>query len=208
MRLLKGLACLAAAALLLAACSRDGGNEGQAAPPMAETGEAKQGQPLSEADAGTNPDREDSVNGEEPSKPGGSEMDGSAGQLYAIAFEAMMKLDEALNDEMKYIAVDLSEMSQLTETDKTYIIEYLQSFDTEIRIRTMEELMEEEELQANNLILKGVLLRIAKVEIGESTALIEGSKYRSGSGAIGAKIALKLENGAWKLADSEMTWIS
>lgn len=205
MRMLKGSIVLVTLALLLAACSGENGNRGQA---VGNEG-TEQGQPPSGGEKENNPHtKTGEMEEDDAPKPEGTEADGTAGQLYAVAFEAMMKLDEALNDEMKYIAVDLSEMTQLTDEDKNYIMEYLQAFDTEIRNRTFEQLMEEENNDKNNLVLKGVLLRVAKVDIGEKTALIEGSKYRSGTGAVGTKITLKLEDGAWKLSGSEMTWIS
>lgn len=213
MRMLKGLICLATLALLLAACSSESGNGGQAVPPTTGNAGTGQGRQPSGEENGNNPgqkagEAEAGKEEETPPKPDGTDADGTAGQLYAVAFAAIMELDEALNHEMKYIAVDLSEMTQLTEDDRTYIFEHLQSFGTDIRNRTFEQLKEEENLEKNNLVLKGVLLRIEKVEIEENSALIEGSKYRSGTGAIGAKITLKLENGAWKVSGAETTWIS
>lgn len=203
------LVCLAAVSVLImaAACAPSGEGDKPTAeqpvleqdPPPGETGETDSANPGAE---------EEDADGNDEPQTSDENMNGSAGQLYAMTFEAIMNLDEALNHEMNYIAVDLSEMTQLTEDDKTYIIEYLQSFGTEIRDRTLEQLLEEESPGQNNLTLKGVLLRIDKVEINEDSALIEGSKYRSGTGAVGAKITLKLEKGAWKLAGSERTWIS
>jgi hypothetical protein len=211
------LICLAAVSVLImaAACSSSGEGDKPAAPPTVEQPVLEQDPPPGEAgdtetDTGNVPDpeEEEAADGNEDPADSAGDMNGSAGQLYAMTFEAMMKLDEALNHEMNYIAVDLSEMTQLTEDDKAYIIEYLQSFGTEIRDRTLEQLLEEENPDQNSPSLKGVLLRVDKVEINEDSALIEGSKYRSGNGAVGAKITLKLEQGAWKLSGSEMTWIS
>lgn len=219
MRMQKGLrlclACLAAVSIsiMAAACTLSGKEDPSTTPPAVEQPAPEQdpspcetGKP--EVETGNVPDPEEAANGNEEPGIADGDMDGSAGQLYAMTFEAMLKLDEALNREMNYIAVDLSEMTQLTEDDKAYIIEYLQSFDTEIRDRTLEQLIEEEQPESDNAALKGVLLRVDKVEINEDSARIEGSKYRSGTGAVGAIITLKLEQGAWKLSDSEMTWIS
>lgn len=226
MRLRKGLRvclliCLAAVSVLImaAACSSSGEGDNPAVPPTLNQPAPEQKPPTGEAgDADTNggnrgnvpePDEETATNGNAQPETLSDEMNGSAGQLYAITFEAMMELEEALNDEMNYIAVDLSEMTQLTEDDKTYIIKHLQSFGTEIRDRTLEQLIQEEKPDQDlPAALKGVLLRINKVEITEDSARIEGSKYRSGTGAVGARITLKLEQGAWKLADSEMIRIS
>ena len=224
MRLRKGLRvclliCLAAVSVLIlaAACSSSGEGDKPAVPPTVNqpvleqdppTDEAGQTEPDHASGHVPDPDEEKAANGSDKPKALHEEMNGSAGQLYAMTFEAMMKLDEALNHEMDYIAVDLSEMTQLTEDDKTYIINHLQSFGTEIRDRTLEQLIEEENPDQNSPTLKGVLLRVDKVEITEDSARIEGSKFRSGTGAVGARITLKLEQGTWKLADSEMIWIS
>lgn len=224
MRLRKGLRgclfCLAAVTVLIMAVACSPSSEGNkpTAPPTVEQPVSEQGPPsveTGESGTGTDSgnlsdaeDEEETATGDEESEASAENMNGSAGQLYAITFEAMMELDEGLNHEMNYIAVDLSEMSQLTEDDKTYIIEYLQDFGTEIRDRTLDQLMEEENPEQSSPSLKGVLLRVDKVEINEDSAQIEGSKYRSGTGVVGAKITLKLEEGAWKLSGSEMTWIS
>ncbi|MMZ67045.1 hypothetical protein D1872_295870 [compost metagenome] len=78
----------------------------------------------------------------------------------------------------------------------------------EVRDTTMEELKKEEPEFKETMVLQGVLLKIEKVELGEDYAVIEGSKYRSGTGAIGAKITLELKDEAWSVTKSEMTWIS
>ncbi|MCK8487380.1 hypothetical protein M0651_09365 [Paenibacillus sp. MBLB2552] len=222
MRLRKGLRvclfCLAAVTVLIMAVACSPSSEGDtttAAPPTVKQPILEQDPPSGETGELETESGTESGNTEEETANGNDELEtpagnrnGSAGQLYALTFEDMMKMDEALNHEMNYIAVDLSEMTQLTEDDKTYIIEYLQGFGAEIRDRTLDQLVEEENPDQSSPSLKGVLLRVDKVEINEDSAQIEGSKYRSGTGAIGVKITLKLQKGAWKLSDSEMTWIS
>ncbi|MNJ52649.1 hypothetical protein D3C77_479950 [compost metagenome] len=135
-------------------------------------------------------------------------MDGSAGQLYGLAFEAMMPIDEALNENMKYIAIDFSELSHLTEQDKQYIEDYMGKFLVEVKNATFEQFEESEDFRDNGMVLDGVLLKVDKVEISEHGAVIEGSKYRSGNGAIGVSIQLTLENGAWKVSEANTTWVS
>lgn len=135
---------------------------------------------------------------------------GSAGQLYGLVFEAMMTIDEALNEDMKYIAIDFSVLSQLTDEDKRYIEEYMGSFAVPLKDATFDQLKESEgEAYHNNgMVLSGVLLQIDKVEISVNGAVIEGMKYRAGNGAIGAHIELTLEEGAWKVEEASTTWIS
>ncbi|WP_018749919.1 hypothetical protein [Paenibacillus sanguinis] len=145
---------------------------------------------------------------DDPKQDHSGEMDGTAGQLYAIAFEAMMKIEKTLNNDMKYIAIDLSKMTQLTAEDKSYIMEYLQTFDTVIRDRTLEQLKLEESNKNAPLLLSGVFLRVDKVDIGVASALIEGAKYRSDTGSLGVKVSLEFVDGVWKLSGSDINWES
>lgn len=139
-----------------------------------------------------------------------ADINGSAGQLYGLAFEAMMPIDEALNEDMQYIAIDFSVLSQLTDEDKRYIEEYMGRFAAPVKDATFEQLKESEDddFNDNGMVLRGVLLQIDKVEISENGAIIEGMKYRSGNGAIGIHIELTLEDGAWKVKEAVSTWIS
>lgn len=137
-----------------------------------------------------------------------ADVDGSAGQLYGLAFEAMMPMDEALNEGMAYIAIDFSVLSHLTEEDKQYIEQYMGKFAVEVKDATFEQLEESENFRENGMILNGILLKIDKVDISENGADIEGMKYRSGNGAIGINIKLTLENGVWNVTEAATTWIS
>ncbi|RCX18116.1 hypothetical protein DFP94_10770 [Fontibacillus phaseoli] len=135
------------------------------------------------------------------------EMKGTAGQLYSLAFHAMFEMDEGLNSDMKYIAIDFSEMTQLTEQDKTYILASFDSYGVEVRDAAFDELKQEEGFK-DKMVLEGILLQVKKVDVSEAAAVIEGSKYRAGNGAVGTKITLKLEDGSWSVSDAGTTWIS
>lgn len=57
--------------------------------------------------------------------------------------------------------------------------------------------------------LAGVLLRVQKVEFKFGHRIvIEGSKYRSGDGAIGVISTVVYQGRKWKLEDVRITWIS
>ncbi|AZK45025.1 hypothetical protein [Paenibacillus lentus] len=134
-------------------------------------------------------------------------INGSAGQLYGLAFEAMMSIDEALNEDMTYIAIDFSVLSQLTDEDKRYIEERMGQFAVPVKDATLEQLKESEgnEIKDNDMVLGGVLLQIDKVDISENGAIIAGTKYRSGNGAIGIQIELTLEDGSWMVKKAAST---
>ncbi|WHX49682.1 peptide ABC transporter substrate-binding protein [Paenibacillus woosongensis] len=123
----------------------------------------------------------------------------------------MMPIDEALNADMKYIAIDFSVLTHLAAEDKQYIEEYIGSrFAAPVRDATFEQLKESEgdDFTDNGMVLSGVLLQIDKVEISEHGAVIEGMKYRSGNGAVGIAIQLELKDGAWKVIEAANNWIS
>lgn len=193
--------CLLGLWLVIAGCGAGKTAEpaAEAAPPPGQseiTPQPDTEEAAGEADAGTTaPD-------------GKQDMHGSAGELYRLAFEAMFSMDEALNSDIKYIALDLSDLQQLTDSDRRHILASFAFREVEVRDTTMEELKKEEPEFKETMVLQGVLLKIEKVELGEDYAVIEGSKYRSGTGAIGAKITLELKDGAWSITKSEMTWIS
>ncbi|MGG4552401.1 hypothetical protein [Paenibacillus humicus] len=172
----------------------DGENDSAAAAEYLEAKAGEPGVPENDQDTTSNP-----------------EADGSAGQLYGLVFEAMMPIDEALNEDLKYIAIDFSVLTHLTEEDKQYIEEYISSrFAAPVRDATFEQLKESEggDFNVNGMVLSGVLLQIEKVEISEHGAVIEGMKYRSGNGAVGIAIQLELKDGAWKVIEATNTWIS
>lgn len=214
MRILQSSACVIAIVLLITGCADNNEFSGKPNDPKS----AVANQPPDPVNPGTD-SGEDPVDTErvgindEEQKPDGEQelyanVDGSAGQLYGLAFEAMMPMDEALNENMKYIAIDFSVLSHLTEEDKQYIEQYMGKFAVEVKDATFEQLEESENLRDNNMILDGVLLKVDKVDISENGAVIEGIKYRSGNGAIGVNIKLTLEDGAWKVAETATTWIS
>ncbi|WP_334074863.1 MULTISPECIES: hypothetical protein [Paenibacillus] len=174
---------------------------------------AVQAPPLAgESDRTHQPKAEETAGGTKPATAavpdGDQDTHRSAGELYRLAFEAMFSMDEALNSEMKYIALDLSDLPQLTDADREHLLSSFAFGDVDVRDATMEELKKEEPEFKETMVLQGILLKIKKVELGENSAVIEGSKYRSGKGAIGAKITLELKEGAWSVTESEMTWIS
>ncbi len=57
--------------------------------------------------------------------------------------------------------------------------------------------------------LDGVLLRIEKVDFKSNNEIfIEGSKYRSGIGAVGVAVQVHYKDNKWKSKEVTMTWIS
>ncbi|MUG46354.1 hypothetical protein [Paenibacillus woosongensis] len=220
MRFVLLVACVIAIFLLIAGCKNTKELNSEPGVPQPAAFEQRPEPVSAGADAGNEADAAGYLEAE-AGEPGETEndqdttsnpeADGSAGQLYGLVFEAMMPIDEALNEDLKYIAIDFSVLTQLTEEDKQYIEEYISSrFAAPVRDATFEQLKESEgdDFTVNGMVLSGVLLQIDKVEISEHGAVIEGMKYRSGNGAVGIAIQLELKDGAWKVIEATNTWIS
>lgn len=139
-----------------------------------------------------------------------NDRSGSAGELYGLAFEAMMKEDSTLNEGIDYIVIDFSDLSHLTGQDQSYILDYLyDQFALEVtalndrevtNINSVQTLTEEQSAS--------ILLQVQKVEINESTVRIDGTKSRPGTGAVGITTELQLQNGSWHITESLSTWIN
>jgi hypothetical protein len=132
------------------------------------------------------------------------------GEIYRLALDEMMGKDTALNSHMKYIAIDLGNFVELNQQDKKEIFRF---FEKKYKVKVMEasfaELKEKGLYNPDTMVLDGVLLKLDKVSFKfNKNILFEGSKYRSGTGAIGIEITVYYKDGKWQIKESEMTWIS
>lgn len=121
-----------------------------------------------------------------------------------------MKQDEALNSDMEYIAIDLSNSEEVDENDKKEILNYFkEKYKVNVMDATLEQLEENGLYNPEIMLLDGVLLKIEKVDFKfNNKILIEGSKYRSGLGAIGVEVKVHYKDNKWKAKEVKMTWIS
>lgn len=130
-------------------------------------------------------------------------------QIYCLALDSFMLLDEALNHEMKYIAIDTTTMADITEEGRKQILDFFKKYGVEVMDASMEKLKEEGLFDENKLCLEGILLRIESIDFEPGDrVVIKGSKYRSGTGAIGVISTLTYEDGNWELIEANITWIS
>lgn len=130
------------------------------------------------------------------------------GELYSLALDAYMPIDEGLNGGIEYIAIDMSNFEDIDETDKEQILKYFDKYNVEVMEATYEQLKDKELYDPQTLVLNGVLLRVEKIEISKKQVVIEGSKYRAGDGAIGTKVIVEYKNGKWQVTKADSTWIS
>ncbi|WP_339323436.1 peptide ABC transporter substrate-binding protein [Paenibacillus sp. FSL W8-0194] len=130
------------------------------------------------------------------------------GELYSLALDAYMPIDEGLNGGMKYIAIDMSNLNDIDETDKKQILKYFGKYNVEVMEATYDQLKEKGLYDPITMVLNGVLLRVEKTEISNNKIVVEGSKYRAGDGAIGTKVIIEYKNGKWQVSKADSTWIS
>jgi hypothetical protein len=132
------------------------------------------------------------------------------GEIYTIALDSIMKMDKALNSNMEFIAIDMSNFEGVNEKQQKEVLNYFKDkYEIEVMNATIEDLEEKGYYNTDTMALDGVLLRIDKVDFKfNHNVLFEGSKFRSGKGAIGVESTIHYKKGKWQIKESKETWIS
>jgi hypothetical protein len=132
------------------------------------------------------------------------------GEIYTLALDSIMEKDKALNSDMEFIAIDMSDFDGINEEQEKAILNYFKDkYKVEVMNATMDELEYNGYYNPDTLALDGVLLRIEKVDFKfNNNVLFEGSKFKSGKGAIGVESTIHYENGEWQIKESRETWVS
>lgn len=131
-------------------------------------------------------------------------------EIYTLALDVFMEEDAALNSDMAFIAIDMSNFNELADDDKEAILNYFEDkYDVEVMDATFEELQEMGLFDQDEMVLDGVLLSLETVTFKFNNHIFfEGSKYRSALGAVGGEVTVHYKNNEWKVKESKMTWIS
>ncbi|WP_391116056.1 peptide ABC transporter substrate-binding protein [Psychrobacillus sp. L3] len=132
------------------------------------------------------------------------------GKIYSVALDSIMEQDDALNGDMEFIAIDMSNFDEVNETDKNEILNYFNGkYKVKVMDATFEQLKEMGLYNPDTMSLDGVLLRIEKVDIkSNNNIFFEGSKYRSGLGAVGVEVTVHYKDNNWKSKETNITWVS
>ena len=132
------------------------------------------------------------------------------GEIYTIALDSIMKQDRALSREMEYIAIDMSTFDGVDEGGKEEILSYFkEKYKVDVMDATFEQLKEKGLYNQDTMSLDGVLLRIEKVEFKVNDDIFfEGSKYRSGLGAVGVQVTIHNKDNKWETKEVKQTWES
>lgn len=131
-------------------------------------------------------------------------------KIYTVALESIMQEDEALNDNMEFIAIDMSNFDDLDASSKEDILNHFEkTYKVEAMEATFEQLKEMGLYNPDTTSLDGVLLSIDKVHHKlNNTVILEGSKHRSGLGAIGVEVKVQYIDKKWEATEINLRWIS
>lgn len=134
---------------------------------------------------------------------------GNLVDVYSVALDSFMPLDEGLNGDMKYISIAGNTLKYLQPYERKEVMKNLEKYKVKVLDASFEELKKMDLFNEKQLYLEGILLSVKDVTIvSDEEIIVEGSKYRSGDGAIGVKCTLKYKNGNWKVDKADITWIS
>ncbi|MEL7649941.1 MAG: hypothetical protein AAGU76_17810 [Sedimentibacter sp.] len=127
---------------------------------------------------------------------------------YEAAIDRLYMEDEALNTGIKYLAIDTSEMVNLTEENKKTLLKNLEKYGLTVLDATMEQLKEQGYIKDTNFE-EGILFKIRDEKMKNSSVAMDVSKFRSGLGAIGYDgMVIKYRDGRWEITKSGSPWIS
>ena len=119
-------------------------------------------------------------------------------ELYLEVLEDLWNVDPGLNNEISKIGIDLSELSDLTEVEKDYVMsKFASKHNLQYIVGTFEELCEQGYIDKEKLIWEDGLFFSIKTNEDKST--FDAQKWRSGLGAyfFGQCTAQKDTNGKW-----------
>lgn len=127
---------------------------------------------------------------------------------YYLVFQDLYRPGDALNDKIKYIAID---MNDTLMTDPAPFLAQVEEF---CRINRLTLLLDtydglcEKGYISDLYFEEGILFSFHDTKLTDRTLQTKGEKWRSGLGAIGATYTLKRTNGSWEISNTEDNWIS
>jgi hypothetical protein len=127
---------------------------------------------------------------------------------YYLIFKQLFQTDDALNDKIKYIAIDFSKADTADASD---FIALIKSFCDEHGYTLLEDNYEglvEKGYIKELYFEEGIIISFENVILSAHKMTAEGTKWRSGLGAIGAKFSLLEQDGKWELSETTNHWIS
>jgi hypothetical protein len=141
---------------------------------------------------------------------GSTKVKASLVDLYAQVFDELMVQDTGLNGNIDFIAIDFTTTKGLSSEEKNKVLELFKKYKVDVKDASLEDLKKQGLFDDKDLYIeKGILLKIDEFKkYSDKDIVLDASKYRSGTGAIGMEFEFKLKGDLWKLIKSRGTWIS
>lgn len=127
---------------------------------------------------------------------------------YTAVIDKLYIEDMALNNDIKYIAVDTSLINSLSVEETTRMLKEIEKYGYTVLNKTFEEL-EQEGYIKDLYFEEGILFKIKDEPINRNSITMDVSKWRSGLGAIGYDdLRIEYINGRWEITKAGSAWIS
>ena len=128
-------------------------------------------------------------------------------EIYQVTLDSYLEQDVALNENIDFIAIDLTTLEFANENDKKTIVLWLEEKHVSVKDINLDGL-KKEGLFDGKYIPNGVFLKIITVTKNNDEIIIEGMKYRGVRAANWFETKWELNDGVWKFVGTIMTMIS
>jgi hypothetical protein len=122
-------------------------------------------------------------------------------EAFYNAFSDLFYFDYALNHEIKYVAVDLSNVFDSVREQLTALIQAsAEKYGTELIVATFDELVEQGFINLppdKDGFRDGLHFAFSNAVLDGETLMVEVSKYRGPLGAVWIEYTVRFENGEW-----------
>lgn len=127
---------------------------------------------------------------------------------YTAVIDKLYNEDTALNSDIKYIVIDTSKISNLSDEEKSKLLKDLEKYGYTVLDMTFEEL-EKEGYIKDLYFEEGILFKIEDEPVSGKSITMDVSKWRSGLGAIGYDdLKVEYKNSKWEVTKTGSAWIS
>ncbi len=127
---------------------------------------------------------------------------------YVAAFETYLAQDPELAAGVEFIAIDCSTLQSLSDQEKQEVLSHFAKPGLQVMDASMDTLIQRG-LATPSSIPSGLLFWVASVQVlSPNSVAIEGSEFRGGTGAVGARCVAAHQNGVWAIASVDGWWVS
>jgi len=125
--------------------------------------------------------------------------------IYQRTLWDYMKQDPALNDNISFIAIDLSSLEYANDYDKKVISVWFENQFAPVKDANLDDLKSEGLFDASiSSIPNGLLLTIDKVTQSDNEIIIDGTKYRGDDKHDHFETTWQMDNNTWNLVGTKM----